>query len=334
MAPVSRVARTAVATHVISADNRSPLRVGPFESLRTRTVIPWMIVCGLVLVAAFDVFALLTPLNADDPETAEVAFGFAAYGALAAWIAWACRRSGIGLGRLLGTLPGEYGRPAAWVGLFLLLAVTMAFSAGSWYVFAYTLSLFAPGVLELLLKAIASEPDPTIGYRLAMAAIVVIVAPVLEEGFFRGILVNRWGLKWGMGKALVASSLAFGILHANPAGIGVVGLVAALLYIRTRTLIVPVVFHAANNIVATVGELVSDLATPLDTAAEIRGIRDDIYFGALLVLVTLPVLVWYIRRNWPARDAALPYLTAGLAASTFAPRDGGFPGSPRTGPRG
>ncbi len=268
-----------------------------------------MIVGTPVLIAAFHVVALLTPLDTDDPEIAEVMFGFAGYGALAAWIAWACRRSGIGRRRFVGKLPEGYGR-AAWTRLFLLLAVTMTFSIGSWYVFAYTLSLFAPGLLEFLIEAVAAEPSPSIGYRLAMAVIVVIAAPVLEEGIFRGVLINRWGFRWGMGKALIASSLTFGILHVNPVGIGVVGLVAALLYIRTRTLIVPVVFHAANNLVAAAGEFVFDLGAPLEVAAEIQGIRDDVYLGLVLVAVTLPVLIWYIRRNWPARDAPPPYLAA------------------------
>lgn len=279
----------------------------PFETLRATTVIPWVIVGSLVLVAAFHLLALLTPLYADDPRISEVVFGFAVYGALASWIVWACRRSGIGIRRLMGTLPEGYGL-LSWTRLAALLAVTIGFSYSSWYLFAYALSIVAPGVLEFLIEALWPESDPGTGYRLAMAVIAVILAPVLEEGFFRGILLNRWGSRWGLPTALVASSIAFGVLHANPVGIGIVGLVAALLYLQTRTLIVPIVFHAANNLVATLWDQLSGDSGPPDAAAEIRELRDGILFGVVLVAITLPILIRYIRRHWPAREAAIPYL--------------------------
>ena len=278
----------------------------PFENLRATTVIPWMIVGTLVLVGIFHVFALLTPLGAGDPQTSEVLFGLAIYVALASWIVWACRRWGIGLRRLLGALPGGYDW-LSWTRLAALLAVTIGFSYSSWYLFAYVLSIVAPGVLEFLIEALWPESDPSPGYRLGMAVIAVILAPVLEEGFFRGILVNRWGSRWGLPTALIASSIAFGVLHANPVGIGLVGLIAALLYLRTRTLIVPIVFHATNNLVATVWDYLGGDIGPPDIAAEVQELRDGILFGVLLVAITLPILIWYIRRNWPARDAGLPY---------------------------
>ena len=116
-----------------------------------------------------------------------------------------------------------------------------------------------------------------------------------------------------MPTAVVASSVAFGILHANPVGIGIVGLVAALLYLRSGTLIVPIVFHGANNLIATVAESMSDVSVPLDMAAEVQAARDDVAIGVILVGFTLPVLVWYIRRGWPAPETAIPYAGTGRA---------------------
>ncbi|WP_419165649.1 CPBP family intramembrane glutamic endopeptidase [Candidatus Palauibacter sp.] len=286
----------------------SPRAANPFEDVRARTAIPWVILGGLVLLAVFYVVALLTPVDAGGPQTFEVLFGLALYGALATWIVWACRRSDVDLLRLGGTLHGYDGW--SWVRLAGLLVVTMAFSLGSALVWAYALSYLAPGVLEVLIEALSTEPDPAVAYQLAMVVEAIILAPVLEEAFFRGILVNRWGYRWGVPTALIASSIAFGILHANPIGIGIVGLVAALLYLRTRTLIVPIVFHATNNLVGIVGGVLSDASGPLDVAAEIQAAQDDGALGAILVTVSLPILVWYVIRRWPARDAALPYAGA------------------------
>ena len=281
----------------------------PFEDLRARTVIPWMIVGTIVLGLAFYLIALLTPLDSGGAGTFDILFGFAVYGALASWIAWACRGSDIGLRRLVGALPRGYdGR--SWVRLAGLLAVTMAFSLGSALLWMYALSILAPGALEFLIDALSTEPDPGLAYQVAFGVLAVLLAPLLEETLFRGILVNRWGYRWGLPTALIASSVAFGILHANPFGIGVVGLVAALLYLRTGTLIVPIVFHATNNLIGILGEFLPDASGPLDMAAEIQAVRDDAGLGVILVAVSLPILVWFVVKQWPARDAALPYMAA------------------------
>ena len=79
---------------------------------------------------------------------------------------------------------------------------------------------------------------------------------------------------------------------------------------KTGTLLVPIAFHAANNLIATIPELVSGPTEPMDVAAEIEGIRDTGLWGVGIVAVTLPVLVWYLRRHWPGREAETPYLAA------------------------
>ncbi len=302
------VADAADAADVAGAPDAPP--PGPFERLRTRTVVPFWIVGVVVLVAAFHLVARFLPLDAGEEQTFELVFGFAAYIAVGLWIVWACRRWGVGLARLVGALPEGHGW-LAWGRLGLLLALTMAFSYGSWVLFANLLVGVAPWLLEFYIEALWVESDPGAGYRLGMAVTAVVLAPVFEEAFFRGVLVNRWGVRWGLPAAVVVSSVAFGVLHANPLGIGIVGVVAALLYLQTRTLIVPIAFHAANNLVATVWSYQSGDSGPLDLAAELQEVRADMLLGVVLVAVSVPVLGWYIRRNWPGRDDAIPYAGRG-----------------------
>ena len=277
--------------------------VNPFATVRTRSVIPWMIFVTLILYAALHILSLFTPLNLGDPSQAEVAGMVAGYGALAGWLLWICRSAGVDIRRLVGRVPEGYN----WGMTLLLLAATMAFSLGSWFIFAYGLSAVSPGVLEFLVEALATPLAPSLLYQLAMPIVVVVAAPVLEEMAFRGVLLNRWSHKWGVGRAVIATSLVFGFLHANPVGITVVGIVAALLYLRTRTLIVPIIFHAANNLLATVGGYVFETGEALDVAAEMQEIQQSGMIGIGLVAVTLPVLIWYMQRHWPGREAGLPY---------------------------
>ena len=275
----------------------------PFEALRTRTLVPFAILGGLFLLAVVYLLFLATPLDPDDPATGDVAFMLSLYGALLGWIVWVCRNSGISLRRLVGRLPSGHD----WLTALGLLAVTMIFSIGSWEIFAYCLALAAPGVLEFLIEAVESTPDPTLAYLVAMTAVTVVFAPVIEEVLFRGILLNRWATKWSVPTAVVATSVAFGFLHAHPVGITVVGLVAAILYLKTGSLLIPIAFHVANNLVATILEFMAGPMEPLDVAAEIQEIRDAGLSGVGIVLVTLPILIWYLRRHWPEREAGIPY---------------------------
>ncbi len=283
----------------------------PFAKVRTRTVIPWMIIVTLLLIAAFHVAAWITPLDLTGESASELAGMLAGYTALLTWILWICRGSGIGLRQLIGRPPTGF----IWLTVPAVLVVAMAFSIGSWFLFAYALSMVAPGVLEFLLTTMETPVDQSIGYRIGMFVVVVVMAPVLEEISFRGLLLNRWGYKWGLGKALIATSLVFGILHANPVGITVIGLVAAILYLQTGSLIAPIALHALNNLVATFigyflewSEPSESSGGPRDMAAEIEWIRASGLTGVVLVAVTLPTIVWYLRRHWPERGAAVPYV--------------------------
>lgn len=94
------------------------------------------------------------------------------------------------------------------------------------------------------------------------------------------------------------------------------GPVAAVLHLKTGPLLVPIAFHAANNLIATIPEFMMGPPEPMDVAAEIREIRDPDLRGVAFVAVTLPVLVRYLRRHWPGRDreARIPYFTDYRAA--------------------
>ena len=89
------------------------------------------------------------------------------------------------------------------------------------------------------------------------------------------------------------------------------GMVAAILYIRTRTLLVPIAMHALNNLLVIVVSLAFPTEGELDTATAVEEVQSLAFVGLALLLLTLPVLIWYLRRNWPRRDELLPYEVSG-----------------------
>lgn len=278
-------------------------RDNPFERIRTRWLIPWvggtaLAVMLLLMLAAVAVRIATGGEFGDDPATGAILAFLAGYVGMVTWILWVCRGAGVDLRRLIGRVPAGHD----WAITGALLAVTITFSFGSWEIVAWVLSRVSPELLTWLLQMVPERPDGTLAHDIAMVLMVVAVAPVVEEVLFRGVLVSRWCVKWGATAGILVSAVVFGILHANPIGIGFVGLVTAVLYFQTRTLIVPIVFHATNNAIGSVGMY---LPGGSDTTALMEG---DGWLGFLLVFVTLPILIWYLWRFWPARGAAIPYM--------------------------
>lgn len=92
-----------------------------------------------------------------------------------------------------------------------------------------------------------------------LVIIVGIGAPIVEELFFRGLLLRALERRYGTAAAVVLSGLIFGITHFEllqlPA-LTAFGIVLALLAVRTRRLGPGIAAHAAFNLVAVTTLLV------------------------------------------------------------------------------
>lgn len=85
-----------------------------------------------------------------------------------------------------------------------------------------------------------------------LIVMAVVMAPLFEEIIFRGIiqkgLINK-GMK--PAAAILIASVVFGIVHGNPwqfVGAVLLGVVLGLVYHRTKSLLLPVLLHAFNNL--------------------------------------------------------------------------------------
>lgn len=86
-----------------------------------------------------------------------------------------------------------------------------------------------------------------------LVGLVVIGAPLVEELFFRGLVLRSIQARYNDELALVGSALLFGIAHFEPLqtfGLVLFGLIAAACAQRTRRLGMGVMAHAAFNATA------------------------------------------------------------------------------------
>ena len=79
---------------------------------------------------------------------------------------------------------------------------------------------------------------------------LVLVAPVTEELLFRGWLLQDLKEQYGTGRALVWSSLLFGLVHVEPTAVlyaTLGGLVLGAVALRTKSTLASIAMHAGVN---------------------------------------------------------------------------------------
>ena len=89
-----------------------------------------------------------------------------------------------------------------------------------------------------------------------MVITAVIMAPIFEEIIFRGIMqkgmMNNGVEPW---KAILFSSILFGLIHGNPwqfVGATLLGCVLGLVYYKTKSLLLPMLLHGFNNLCSAI----------------------------------------------------------------------------------
>jgi len=141
---------------------------------------------------------------------------------------------------------------ADYPGALKLTAFIFLFSTAAIYALFYPLSLISPEFVNLWLIDLppviytSQNAYPIVANLLSFCSLVVL-APLIEEFAFRGLLLHRWNDKWGMTAAILLSSTLFGFMHPDPIGATAFGIAMSVLYLQTQTLIVPIVCHALNN---------------------------------------------------------------------------------------
>jgi membrane protease YdiL (CAAX protease family) len=90
----------------------------------------------------------------------------------------------------------------------------------------------------------------------AFAIIVMGIIPgVMEELFFRGLILDGLARNYSQRKAIIISALLFGIIHLNPwqfYGGFIVGIISALVCIKTNSILLSIYIHFFNNTIYTI----------------------------------------------------------------------------------
>lgn len=149
-------------------------------------------------------------------------------------------------------------------------------------------------------------PDTTFLQYGLIFFVVAIFAPFVEEIIFRGIMVERLGSKYGYKIAVLLSSFFFGVLHMDIIGAFIFGIVLSVLYLQTRSLLLPFLIHSVNNGTAVLLIFFEDLIS-LEAWDSIEPFMENIWTGILLFAVSFGWLAWFLKSNWRIVHKAEPF---------------------------
>jgi hypothetical protein len=278
-----------------------------FLSLKVRHLLFWAIFIPIAIGFVFGIIAAIVGFDVNDPLFVPF-FYILASGLLSLWVFQRLHQLDVPEHLIVGHLRPNY----PWLPTIGIVITILLFSLGSGQLFYYVLSQYYPTLVESLLSQkvfLSSEETIAPFWHNSLNLIaLIVVAPVVEELIFRGIIFQRWATKWGIAPALVVSSLLFGILHANFIGLFVFGLMMALLYVKTRTLIVPIACHALNNLAAVGLDYVSRRSDPAETVEVLAQLDAYWWVGLIYIAISLPWLMLFIAKNWPEEESSLPYI--------------------------
>ncbi|GEN46183.1 CPBP family intramembrane glutamic endopeptidase [Alkalibacillus haloalkaliphilus] len=144
-----------------------------------------------------------------------------------------------------------------------------------------------------------NEVELTLMILLLNLVITIVVAPIFEEIIFRGFLFGRMSYKFGVTKGVIISSVLFGLLHGpNFIGATLTGIILCLIFIKTGSLIIPVILHMIYNIFAYATEIVQvNLGFGVHLLEELN-FTTLVLIGAILLTIGLFWFIYFSRNNW------------------------------------
>ena len=162
------------------------------------------------------------------------------YAALLLWALRHCSHAGSDLRHLLGPVP-----PARdWKPLAALLPLYLQLSG----VIMVKGLLFARFLPDFGLSPSPDVVSASLAGRLVLVVLFVLIIPFVEEIVWRGMILRRWAHKWGVYRALIVTSLFFGLIHGDEIFFAtLLGLFLGLLYLRSGTIWLPITAHVLWN---------------------------------------------------------------------------------------
>lgn len=123
---------------------------------------------------------------------------------------------------------------------------------------------------------------------------IVIAAPILEEFIFRGIILDGFLKNYSPTKAIVYSSVMFGLIHMNPwqfINATIIGAFMAWLYYRTKSILPCIFIHLVNNgLIFFVGKMILQKQETATNDPSFIILLTSVFAGATLLYILINLI--------------------------------------------
>jgi hypothetical protein len=285
----------------------------PFSRIKLRHLFGWLflLAIGISFQRVMIGYTRGIKLDPKDPLISEI-FGIYLFILLVALVWRQCRLAGIEIKYLVGKVPDRY----QWLPLVRLAIASVFFSIGVLRIFYYPLSFIVPSFVEQILTekrnssiliAALKSFSPAL-YYLQVALDYYVITPVCVAFFLISIPLHRCAAKWGNIRAIIAMCLLYGTLgYKSFITMIVVLLICTIIYVKTRSLLVVIIFTMLQNISFTVWKLSYKIFGDNQTGSTLEIFRSQIQLGVLFFALSAPWVIGFIYKNWSVLKGPLPY---------------------------
>jgi len=279
-----------------SESNRASVPVATaLDQIRVRHFLLWAV--GAFIVAVMFMIVTGADVGRDIP-TGVLGMGivvFAAGGWVAQMIGW----QELSMSAVVGPVPTRWN---PWVLVLLGVLALDLFESAEFHLLLPWLEEVAPDFADRYTMNVVEEPSG-VGAYLRLIGSGVIAAALVEEVLWRGLIYQRWAHAWGAPVgALIAAAVLFTLMHGHVLGAFVFAVVTTLLYLRTRSLLVPIAVHALGNGINLFGGL------PLENGfIAVTGVTNEWIFGSVCFVASTGLLVGIFWLCGGALYRPMPY---------------------------
>lgn len=273
-----------------------------------------LIFLGLIFIGNLDIKEIDSYL---DNKNFLLFLGIPIQAVLAGYFFSEINRAKINLWQIVGSLRKiDFKLPIA------LAIASYFFASGTSTMILYGISFVIPEYVENQINLVyATTPWGYVCFAIA----VLLFAPVMEELFFRGIILQKLAVKKNIVAASLWSALIFALIHfrIDIISLFIFGLTLAILYLKTKQIIVPVICHFFYNLIFTIRLIHWYFFSKIDHSktiaiAEFRqDFIDNLEWEILFITLSLPYLCYFIYKNFPRHYdlKRLPYFVNGSKLS-------------------
>jgi uncharacterized protein len=144
----------------------------------------------------------------------------------------------------------------------------------------------------------------------------VIIAPILEEIIYRGIILDGLLKIYSPFKAIIISSVLFSVLHLNPwqaTGALLGGMLSGWIYYKSGNLILSIIIHASNNLYGFI--IINYFSADVTNHRPLTE-----YYGSLtnyIAIIVIAIITFgtamYFLKNYFTKHTAMPIPAIDLA---------------------